>query len=60
MILEREVNFTTNIKIEPFDYSKYSICSRCEEKYENYKYEGIMISLCKSCRYKKLRDILEV
>lgn len=60
MILERKANFPNNIKIEPFDYSKFSICSECEEKYENYKYSGIMISLCKNCRYKKLSDILEV
>lgn len=35
------------------DYSKQARCLRCSKVYDNYKFSGIMISLCKDCRWPK-------
>jgi hypothetical protein len=32
-------------------HKTHGVCSKCGEWYEHYKYDGIMIPLCKECRY---------
>ncbi len=51
MILERKTNYPSIKPIEILDYSKYGICCKCEKKYERYSFSGIMLPLCKECRY---------